>query len=314
MRCGVRFEPDWAPEDLPAFARWAERVGYDELWFSEDLPWAGGIAMAATALACTQTLHVGIGLLPASTRNPATMAMEVAVLARLAPGRLSVALGQGIPSWMQQIGAAVPRPLAVLQETATALRDLLQGGEVTVGGEHVHLDAVRLGFPPAVLPRILLGTTGPRGVQVSGGHADGVLLPEITSPAAVQWARRRMAEGGGHTAGEPGTGVTLLAMVSLGDDTASAVDQVRTRMRRIVGFGVFDHLTRLADLPLDAQAPMSDELLQRVAVAGTPAEALRAMRAWEAAGADAVVLVAGADDPRGSYRRFAEDVLPHLAR
>jgi 5,10-methylenetetrahydromethanopterin reductase len=318
MRCGIRFEPDWAPEELPALARWAEEVGYDELWFSEDLPWAGGIAMAATALACTSTLHIGLGLLPATTRNPATTAMEIAALARLAPGRLTVALGSGIPSWMEQIGAAAPRPLMALQETTAALRGLLEGQTVTVNGEHVHLQGVRLGFPPAVVPRVLLGTTGPRGLRTAGSSADGVLLPEIASPAAVSWAREQITEGAktasvGVPQGTAATAeVSLLAMVSLGDDAASAVAQVRSRLRRIVDFGVFTHLTDMPDLPVDAEGRMSDEVVQRVAAAGTPADALRAMRAWEAAGAAAVILVAGADDPQDSYRRFAEEVLPHL--
>ncbi len=57
---------------------------------------------------------------------------------------------------------------------------------------------------------------------------------------------------------------------------------------------------------------MSDEVVQRVAVAGTPDDALHSVRAWEAAGTSTVVLVAGADDPRNSYRRFAADVLPRV--
>jgi 5,10-methylenetetrahydromethanopterin reductase len=142
-RIGVRFEPDWAPERLPDFARWAEDAGFDELWFSEDLPWAGGIAMAATALAVTSRIHIGIGLLPAVTRNVATAAMEIAALARIAPGRLSIALGHGIPSWMDEIGASVPRRFAALEETALALRQLLKGQTVTMDGTHVHLDGIR---------------------------------------------------------------------------------------------------------------------------------------------------------------------------
>ena len=131
LRLGVRFEPDWPPEELPEFARWAERVGYDELWFSEDLPWAGGIAMAATALACTTRLTVALGLLPAVTRNVATLAMEIAALERLAPGRLVVGLGHGVPEWMEQIGASTPGPSAALEETTLVLRRLLAGEEAT---------------------------------------------------------------------------------------------------------------------------------------------------------------------------------------
>jgi len=96
LRFAVRFEPDSPPEELMEFAQWVERLGYDELWFSEDLPFAGGIAMAATALACTERLRVGVGLLPAVTRNVATLAMEIAALARIAPGRVTMTLGHGV--------------------------------------------------------------------------------------------------------------------------------------------------------------------------------------------------------------------------
>jgi alkanesulfonate monooxygenase SsuD/methylene tetrahydromethanopterin reductase-like flavin-dependent oxidoreductase (luciferase family) len=305
-RIGVRFEPDWEPEKLPGFARWAEQAGFDELWFSEDLPWAGGVAMTATALAATTRLHVGLGLLPAVTRNVVTTAMEVAAICRLAPGRLTLGLGNGIPAWMDQIGAGVPRRFTALEETAEALSVLLAGDELTMNGHHVRVQGVRLGFPPAEVPDILLGTTGPTGLAVSGRAADGVVLPEITSPDAVRWARREMDAAGsaGRTA--------LLAMVSLDEDRGRALAQVRNRMQRIVEFGVFSNLTALAGLGEDGRGVMTDEILQSLTAAGTPDDALRAVEDWAAAGTDTVVLVAGADDPIASYRTFAAEVLPRL--
>ncbi|WP_210479539.1 LLM class flavin-dependent oxidoreductase [Naasia sp. SYSU D00948] len=305
-RIGVRFEPDWPPEQLPAFARWAEDAGFDELWFSEDLPWAGGVAMAASALAATTRLHVGLGLLPAVTRNVVTAAMEIAALSRIAPGRLTVALGHGIPSWMEQIGARVPRPFAALGETTSALTALLAGEEVTMSGRHVRLDGVRLGFPPEQPPRVLLGTTGPTGLALTGRVADGVVLPEIASPEAVRWARREM-----ETAGRAGSAV-VFAMTSLGDDPGRAIEQVRQRMQRIVEFRVFDRLAEIAGLGSDGSGEMTDAILQSVALAGTPDDALAAIAGWRAAGCETVVVVAGADDPLASYRRFAEDVLPRI--
>ena len=307
-RIGVRFEPDWAPERLPDFARWAENTGFDELWFSEDLPWAGGITMAATALAVTTRIQVGIGLLPAATRNVATLAMEIAALARLAPGRLSLALGHGIPSWMAEIGASVPRPFAALEETALALRRLLAGEEVTVDGHHVHLDAVRLGFPPEQAPPIFLGTTGPTGLRITGRSSDGVLLPEIASPDAVHWAREQMAAAGG-------SGQTLLlAMTSIGDDRARALAEVRSRVQRLIDFRVFDRLTEIAGLGADGSGDLTDDILQSLAIGGTPEDAAAAVTAWTDAGADTIVLVAGADDPIASYQRFADDVFPLIGR
>ena len=305
-RIGVRFEPDWPPEELPEFAAWAEQAGYDELWFSEDLPWAGGVAMAATALAATTRLHVGLGLLPAVTRNVVTTAMEVAALCRIAPGRLTLGLGHGIPAWMDQIGAGVPRRFAALEETTKALTTLLAGEELTMSGQHVRVQGVRLGFPPKQAPPILLGTTGPTGMALTGRVADGVVLPEITSPEAVRWARREMAAAGG-----AGTSV-VFAMLSLDDDRERALAQVRERMQRIVHFGVFGSLTSIAGLGEDGSGELTDEILQSLTVAGTPSDALKAIDGWAGAGTETVVLVAGADDPVASYRKFATDVLPQL--
>ena len=40
------FRPERPPEELPEFARAAERDGFDELWLVEDCFLAGGLTMA----------------------------------------------------------------------------------------------------------------------------------------------------------------------------------------------------------------------------------------------------------------------------
>ena len=122
---GVMFRPEWPPEELPRFAREAERDGFDELWLVEDCFLVGGLTMAATGLALTDSLRVGIGLLPAAMRNPALAAMEIAGLGRLHPGRLAVAFGHGVEPWMRQIDARPPDRLAALEEVVSAVRALL---------------------------------------------------------------------------------------------------------------------------------------------------------------------------------------------
>ena len=56
------------------------------------------------ALAVTERLAVGIGILPAVARNPAITAMELATLAGLAPGRVVAGIGHGVQEWMAQVG------------------------------------------------------------------------------------------------------------------------------------------------------------------------------------------------------------------
>src|SRR4051812_7935933 len=107
-RLGVMFDRDHRPEALRDFARAAEETGVDDLWLVEDLGWAGSVSSAAVALAATERLRVGIGILPAPLRNPALLAMELGSLARLFPGRLVAGIGHGVPEWMAQVGAATP--------------------------------------------------------------------------------------------------------------------------------------------------------------------------------------------------------------
>ena len=61
------FRPEWPPEELHEFARGAERDRLAELWLVEDCFLVGGLTMAANALAVTERLQVGIGLLPAAS-------------------------------------------------------------------------------------------------------------------------------------------------------------------------------------------------------------------------------------------------------
>jgi 5,10-methylenetetrahydromethanopterin reductase len=102
---GIVFPAHAPPETLPAFAERAEALGYDELWVVEDCFLSGGLTLATAALAVTQRIGVGIGLLPAAVRNPAIVAMEIATIGRIYPGRVTVAFGHGVEAWMTQIGA-----------------------------------------------------------------------------------------------------------------------------------------------------------------------------------------------------------------
>jgi 5,10-methylenetetrahydromethanopterin reductase len=198
-RLGACFPREFPPDLVIEFAQRLESGGADELWVVEDCFYTAGISLAATALARTDALAVGIGILPAVARNPAITAMELATLARLAPGRLTAGIGHGVQDWMEQIGARQASPVTALVEVITAVRRLLAGETVSMNGQTVTLRDVRLDSPPDVPPPVVAGVRGPKSLAAAGRCADGVVLAEFSGPTAVRdaidraAARRRVA-------------------------------------------------------------------------------------------------------------------------
>ncbi|MBK3633989.1 LLM class flavin-dependent oxidoreductase [Streptomyces sp. MBT97] len=214
VRVGVMYDRDWAPEELPGFARRAEQLGVDDLWVVEDLGWNGGVSAAAVALGATQRLRVGIGIAPAPLRSPALLAMELATLARVFPGRLVAGVGHGVREWMESAGVAPGSPLALLEETITSVRALLRGERVELDGREVRLDGVKLVHPPAEVPPVVAGVVRPRSLELSGRVADGTLVAEGHGPRDLETTRELTAKGGagaGHT-------LTVLSFACVGDD------------------------------------------------------------------------------------------------
>jgi alkanesulfonate monooxygenase SsuD/methylene tetrahydromethanopterin reductase-like flavin-dependent oxidoreductase (luciferase family) len=237
-RLGVIYRPDFPPDGVRDVATAAEAAGVDELWFWEDCFQQGGIAQIAVALASTQRLVVGIGLVPAPLRNVTTAAMEFATLDAMFPGRTRIAVGHGVQSWMRQAGAAVASPLTLLREYVTALRALLAGGEVTVDGRYVRLSGVRLEFPPGPALPILIGGTGPKTLRLAGEIADGVLVDSRYSTHTLGAALAQVDEGRSAAAVERPFSTTMFVVCSPGDDAEGRLAEEAAR-QGVTGGGVF---------------------------------------------------------------------------
>jgi alkanesulfonate monooxygenase SsuD/methylene tetrahydromethanopterin reductase-like flavin-dependent oxidoreductase (luciferase family) len=195
MELGVVVRPTLPPERLVEQAKAAEAAGASELWLWEDCFLTGGIAATAAALAATERIVVGIGILPAPVRNAAFAAMELATLARLHPGRLHAGFGHGIAEWMHQVGAKPASQLTLLEEVTVAVRALLRGETVDTEGRYVRLRSVALDHPPRTAPPVSLGVRGPKSLRLSGRCADGTVIDASADPAAVSATRDAIDEG-----------------------------------------------------------------------------------------------------------------------
>lgn len=284
-RLGLMVDRDLPPERLPRLALAAEQAGADELWLVEDLGWTGAIATVATALAATTRLHVGIGIIPAPLRNPAVLAMELATLERLHPGRLIVGIGHGVTGWMRQIGVSTPSPLALLEETFVAARTLLAGEQLDLDGRAVRIHGVRLVHPPERVPPLIAGVKGPKSLELAGRVADGTLLAEGSGPAHVVEAHAAAPRGGGTSAHQ----VNVFVHLAVDDDPAIA--------RALT-----------ASVATDAAAFLEIPVEQTTVAAGSPADAAATVTAlWDAGAASVIVRPVG-DDPIPQFERLAAEL------
>ncbi len=291
------------PRDLPAaevldHARRAEAAGAAALWVVEDLGFRGGVAQAAAVLAATTTLRVGIGILPAAVRNHAFLAMELATLEQLFPGRLDAGIGHGMPGWLRQVGAWPERPLALLERTFTAVRALLGGEEF----EGVRLDASAV---PASVPPLLAGVRGPKSLAAAGRVADGTVLAEPVTPQYATAALAAIAAPGPHR-------LVAYDVASVDADEAAAFARARPALAWI---GEPDWAPHLVDLPfadafraLRASSAGPREFAERLpdawvaelALAGSPERVRDRLAALGAAGVTDVVLQPTPSDPLGA--------------
>lgn len=184
-RIGTVFLPGWAPGRIQEVARAAENAGLDDLWFWEDCFNAAGPSSAAIALASTERITVGIGLMPAPLRHVALTAMEISALHGAFPGRFVPVIGHGVQRWMAQLGVKPRSMLTLLTEYAVALRRLLAGEEVTVAGEYITLEAVHLTFPPSEV-RLLIGGEGPKTLALAATYGDGSMLTSAISEDRIR--------------------------------------------------------------------------------------------------------------------------------
>ncbi|MFI1399969.1 LLM class flavin-dependent oxidoreductase [Streptomyces sp. NPDC020681] len=283
---GAVFRPQLPPEMLRDVARAADDAGLEELWLWEDCFFESGIAAASAALAWTERLRVGVGLLPVPLRNVALTSMEAATLHRLFPERVGVCVGHGVQDWMEQVGARAESPMTLLREHLAALRALLRGERVTTDGRYVKLADVALDWPPASAPAVFAGATGPRSLRLSGEAADGSVLVAGTSPDGVRAARRLIDEGRAAAGRADHHPVVVYLHAATGPGAEA-------RLR--------------AELEVSQEADIAG-----LGVAGDAAAVAKAVQRLSDAGADTVVLQPTGDepDPAGFVRFAAEEVRP----
>jgi len=318
---GVCFHRDEPAAQVIERSKQAEELGFDEFWLIEDCFFTAGVSLAATALAVTESIQVGLGIMPVVARNAAMTAMEIATVAQISPGRFHAGLGHGVQDWMRQMDAAVDSPLTVLEETFDAVQRLLAGEQVSVDGRYVTLDQVKLDQPPTVKPLVSAGVRGPKSLEIAGRLAEGTILADFVSAEYVRWVRDIV---GAHHR------ITVFASLAMGPVEAHAdIRQgVGGYLAEVAGGAVspnvptslqlatfFDELSARAKATswFDAAVAMPDDWWNQILPFGEPHQAAQYVHGLVEAGADAVAFFPSPIDPIDDTAYAAHALLPLLS-
>jgi 5,10-methylenetetrahydromethanopterin reductase len=317
-------------------AHLAEERGFD-LVGEADSPALSFDPYMALTLAAGATRHARIGTAVTNpqTRHPLILANLAASLEALAPGRSFLGLGTGW-SGVRHAGAREAR-LDDLGAAVRLIRGLLAGEAVDVGGATVTLP---IGGGPVP---ILLAASGPKTLRLAGAVADIALfnlgaVPEVLADG-LEWIKEGASEAGrSPDAIEP----WLFIPAAISPDRATAIEEVKSAtvssgayvLRRDLAakrvppeieaklgelfreyqFG--EHLSRgqTSNYRLAERLGLTDYLVERFSIAGTPEDCCRKIERLRAAGIENICFNLGTvNDLAATLNLFGREVVPAFA-
>ena len=316
MKIGVSFDGSGSFGDALAFAKEAAAAGVSGLWMADHMGYREPmLSCLAFALATSSARLVPTAVSP-YLRHPMPTAMQMATLAEAAPGRAALAVGLGNPLFLAESGETPEKPLRVIREFVAALRALWSGEAVTMEGLRFRLAGARMMFrPPAPIP-IYLSPMKEQMLRLSGRIGDGLVLSAGLAPEFVAHSLA-LAREGAEAAGRDFGALHRAGYISFvaAPDSAQAVAKVRRQLAFIFRNRFIAESLAFSRFSIDkegiiaalsrrdfaaAERLVSDEAVERFAVAGTVQECCDKLERYAAAGLDELVLLmaGGLEDHR----------------
>ena len=174
-----RYHSIWLPDHMVSF--WP-----DSIWTPEftDLATASpsphrhldGMAVAAAAAVLTEKVPLATSVVDTVRRHPASLAQSALTIDHLSGGRFILGLGSGEAENIVPYGFDFDRPVSRLEEALRVIKMLWEtDGPVDFEGRFFRLHDARLDTEPyeGRFPRIWIGASGPRSLDIAGRFADG---------------------------------------------------------------------------------------------------------------------------------------------
>ncbi len=171
----VPFDGVTLSEHREWFKRLAD-LGYSDVWTAE-VDGTDGFTPLVLAAAVESRLNLGVAVAPVFTRGAGLLAMTVAALADVAPGRFTMGLGASSQPVVERWnGVAYERPYARTRDVLRFLKRALAGEKIDDVFDTFEIHGFKLSRPVTDRPPILLGALRPKMLRLAGSEADGAIL------------------------------------------------------------------------------------------------------------------------------------------
>ena len=202
-------------------ARAIDDRGFEALWYIDfQLGMKDVYAAMNLAALSTENVLIGAGVTNLVTRHPTVTANATAALDEFSNGRAVLGLGAG---WSAVLGAGgTPSGLGALRSGIDEFRQLFSGEPCDLYGNQVRLATAKRQIP------VYLAVSQPAMLRLAGETCDGAVLMDAADPEFCSWQLDYIHQGletAGRDRGE--LTVDLFVTMSVGDDTESALDDVR---------------------------------------------------------------------------------------
>jgi len=290
-------------------AKRAEELGFEAIFFADSqMNNVDPYQVMAMCAVNTKKIRFGTAVTNMVYRDPTITANSFATLNEISEGRAIIGMGTG-DGPVYSLGRTATK-LVDFEKGLRLIRDLLHDRGVDVpkskerAGGNVKLKAGKRPVP------VYISAEGPKTLAVAGRTCDGVILGTGFDKQVTDWARRQIAAG----AKEEGRSLEEIdimpaGMIVVDDDGDLARRRVRSRMANrahhnfrftmeTVPEGEAAGVKRFMD-NFDISKPIeeridsnfvTDYLLERFTIAGTPAECIAKAKRLEADGIQRVLL------------------------
>ena len=290
-------------EQTVNLVRKAEQLGFSNAWIAEDYFYAGAFTITTVCAAHTQNIQLGIGVVNPYTRHPVLTAMEAAALDSISGGRTILAMGASNKRWMEtDLHIPYKKPLTAMTEATEIIKQLIRDGNLDYKGDVFSAGPLHFEFEPLRrdMP-VYMGAKGDKALYKAGQVADGVLLSAGCTVEYVSYARK-LIDAGARSVGRNPADIRLAAYLPTCamQDGAAAVERMRPSARHYLAMHGAQPILTCAGFTAEqvqpfrdaffagteCPLPVTDEMVRKIVIAGTPQECRDRMQAYVEAGSE----------------------------